>query len=71
MPAPLANAAMPSISDVAVLNRRDALIVYVPAVKGAADYRARLQISSELGHARLPITDTYLGARFAKRNGKT
>jgi hypothetical protein len=31
---------MPSISDVAVLNRRDALIVYVPAVKGAADYRA-------------------------------
>lgn len=37
----------------------------------AADYRARLQISSELGHARLPITDTYLGARFAKRNGKT
>jgi hypothetical protein len=30
----------PSISDIAVLNRRDALIVYVPAVKGAADYRA-------------------------------
>jgi len=39
-PTPLANTGTPSISDVAVLNRRDALIVYVPAVKGAADYRA-------------------------------
>jgi hypothetical protein len=40
LPAPLAGATIPTISDIAVLNRRDALIVYVPAVKGAADYRA-------------------------------
>ena len=39
-PAPLAGAALPSIPNVTVLNRRDALIVYVPAVRGAADYRA-------------------------------
>lgn len=51
MPAPLANAAMPSISDVAVLNRRDALIVYVPAVKGAADYRAWIHDNSKLSYA--------------------
>jgi hypothetical protein len=31
----------------------------------ARDYRARMQISSELGHNRLQITDTYLGGRFA------
>lgn len=30
----------------------------------AADYRARLQISRELGHERVQITDTYLGRRF-------
>lgn len=33
----------------------------------AADYRARMQISAELGHARLEITDTYLGSRFAAK----
>lgn len=31
----------------------------------ASDYRARMQISSELGHGRLSVTDTYLGGRFA------
>jgi hypothetical protein len=51
MPTPLANAAMPSISDVAVLNRRDALIVYVPAVKGAADYRAWIHDNSKVSYA--------------------
>jgi hypothetical protein len=39
-PAPLVNPAMPSIPNITLLNRRDALIVYVPAVQGAADYRA-------------------------------
>lgn len=33
----------------------------------AADYRARLAISRELGHNRVEITDAYLGSRFAKR----
>ena len=33
----------------------------------AADYRARLTISRELGHNRVEITDAYLGRRFAKR----
>jgi integrase len=32
----------------------------------AADFRARMQISNELGHGRLAVTDTYLGSRFAK-----
>jgi integrase len=34
-------------------------------VARAIDYTARLQISGELGHNRLEITDTYLGSRFA------
>jgi hypothetical protein len=33
----------------------------------AADYRARLAISRELGHNRVEITDAYLGRRWAKR----
>jgi len=33
----------------------------------AADYRARLTISRELGHNRIEVTDAYLGRRFAKR----
>ena len=45
---PLASVMTPSISDVAVLNRRDALIVYVPAVKGAADYRAYIYDPSKV-----------------------
>jgi hypothetical protein len=32
-----------------------------------ADYRARMQISAELGHGRLAVTDTYLGSRFATK----
>ncbi|MGX7742319.1 phage integrase N-terminal domain-containing protein [Rhodopseudomonas parapalustris] len=35
----------------------------------AADYRARMQISAELGHGRLEVTDTYLGSRFAATGG--
>ncbi|MTW18794.1 integrase [Rhodoplanes serenus] len=35
----------------------------------AADYRARMTISRELGHNRLQITDTYLGSRFAPKGG--
>ncbi len=35
-------------------------------VEKSADFRARMQISKELGHGRLAITDTYLGSRFAK-----
>ena len=35
-----------------------------------ADYRARMQISAELGHGRLSVTDTYLGSRFAAKAGK-
>lgn len=31
----------------------------------AADYRARMAISRELGHNRVEVTDTYLGRRFA------
>jgi hypothetical protein len=33
----------------------------------AADYRARLEISRELGHNRVDVTDAYLGSRFARR----
>lgn len=40
-----------------------------PAEK-SADYRARMQVSSELGHGRLSVTDTYLGSRFAAKAGK-
>lgn len=36
-------------------------------VERAADYRARLTISRELGHNRIEITDAYLGRRFAQR----
>lgn len=36
-------------------------------VERAADYRARMRISRELGHQRLDVTDTYLGARFARK----
>ena len=36
----------------------------------ATDYRARLAISRELGHNRVEVTDTYLGARFAKREAE-
>jgi hypothetical protein len=31
----------------------------------AADYRARMTISHELGHGRIDVTDAYLGRRFA------
>jgi hypothetical protein len=40
MPAPLSGASLPYLSDINVLSRRDALIVYVPNIAGAADYRA-------------------------------
>jgi site-specific recombinase XerC len=33
----------------------------------AADYRARLTISRELGHNRVEITDAYLGRRFGRK----
>lgn len=33
----------------------------------AADYRARLTISRELGHNRVEVTDAYLGRRFAAK----
>lgn len=36
----------------------------------AAEYRARMQISAELGHGRLSVTDTYLGSRFARKATK-
>lgn len=35
-----------------------------------ADYKARMQISAELGHGRLSVTDTYLGSRFAAKDRK-
>ena len=41
-PPALVDAAMPSIPQVFVLQRRDAAILYLPAVQGAADYRAYL-----------------------------
>lgn len=34
------------------------------------DYRARMQISAELGHGRLAVTDTYLGSRFAAKGAR-
>lgn len=34
------------------------------------DYRARLQISHELGHGRIDVTDTYLGRRWLARGGR-
>ncbi len=40
------------------------------AADRAADYRARLAISRELGHNRVEITDVYLGRRFSSK-GKT
>lgn len=36
----------------------------------AADFRARMRISNELGHGRLSVTDTYLGSRFAKAQNR-
>jgi hypothetical protein len=36
----------------------------------ATDFRARMQISNELGHGRLAVTDTYLGSRFAKAQNR-
>jgi hypothetical protein len=36
----------------------------------AADFRARMQVSNELGHGRLAVTDTYLGSRFAKAQNR-
>lgn len=40
VPLPSQLTGLPSISDIAVLNRGDVAIIYVPAVKNAADYRA-------------------------------
>ena len=37
------------------------------AAERAADYRARLTISRELGHNRVEITDAYIGRRFAEK----
>lgn len=51
LPDALVDASMPSISDIAVLNRRDSSIVYVPAVKGAADYRAYIYDASKVSFA--------------------
>ena len=50
-PTALVNSQLPSISDIAILNRRDALIIYLPAVKGAADYRAYIYDSSKVTFA--------------------
>ncbi len=36
----------------------------------AADYRARLIVSQELGHNRVDITDAYLGRRFSRKAGQ-
>lgn len=35
-----------------------------------ADRKARLQVSAELGHGRIDVTDTYLGRRTLPANGK-
>jgi hypothetical protein len=40
MPAPLVNPAMPYIQQLKVISRRDSIILYLPNVAGAADYRA-------------------------------
>ncbi|MFO1435795.1 MAG: hypothetical protein U1F34_05345 [Gammaproteobacteria bacterium] len=40
MPPPLASATMPSLPDIKVLARRDAVIFYLPNIADAADYRA-------------------------------
>lgn len=37
------------------------------AAEARRDYSARLQISREMGHGRIDITDTYLGRRFTPR----
>ena len=39
------------------------------AAERAADYRARMTISRELGHGRMDVTDIYLGRRFATKAG--
>ncbi|KRQ01301.1 integrase [Bradyrhizobium pachyrhizi] len=39
-------------------------------IEKTADFRARMQISNELGHGRLAVTDTYLGSRFAKAQNR-
>ncbi|WP_183042026.1 hypothetical protein [Rhizobium sp. AG855] len=38
--------------------------------QAARDRAARLEISHELGHGRLDVTDTYLGRRFAPMTHK-
>ncbi|MEO5559178.1 MAG: hypothetical protein ABIO49_05235 [Dokdonella sp.] len=69
-PAPLASPTMPSIPSVTVLNRRDALIVYVPAVKGAADYRAYIVDSSVTFAGTQPRGATVACAGFRQRYGR-
>ena len=36
----------------------------------ATDYRVRMEISRELGHNRLEVTDVYLGRRYAGKGGR-
>ena len=50
-PPKLANAAMSTIPNIKVLNRRDAAIIYVPNVAGAADYRAYIYDSTKVTFA--------------------
>jgi len=66
-PAALASPTMPSIPQVGVLGRRDALIVYVPAVQGAADYRAYIVDSSVTFAGTQPRGATVACAGFRQR----
>jgi hypothetical protein len=49
-PAPLAADNLSSIPNVTTLNRRDALVVYVPNVQGAADYRAYIYDANKVSY---------------------
>jgi hypothetical protein len=53
-PAALASSALPYLPGIKVLSRRDAVILYLPNVEGAADYRA---------YAYNPATVTYAGTQ--------
>ena len=66
-PAALAGLAVPSIPNITLLNRRDALIVYVPAVKDAADYRAYIVDANVTFNGTQPRGATVACAGFRQR----
>jgi hypothetical protein len=51
LPTPLATQNLPAMPDIKVLSRRDAVILYLPSIVGAADYRAWVHDSSKVTYS--------------------